>query len=143
MDKIYGLIDPRTKEIRYIGKTKFDLNFRLSQHINDAKSIMEGYGRRKINKKFSWIISLFKKDLSPTMILLEIVSVNDSWIDRERYWIALYKQRYRLTNMTSGGEGSDANKGRKFGTPPKERKELISRRTKEAMKNLSPEKKER
>lgn len=131
---IYGLIDPKTNEIRYIGKTSKSLEKRLKDHLVDAKSIMNKTStRRKINKRYSWIISLFKDNLSPNIKLIE--EVNESnWEERESYWISIFPN---LTNMTKGGDGGDTNSGKKFGPRTLKQKEIISIATKEGMKTPS------
>ena len=91
--KIYGLVDPRDNTVRYVGKTKRDLNIRLSRHIND-KPIHNNY-------KYNWICNLKKNGLKPIIIELEICD-ETNWVDREQYWIQQFKT---LTNLTSGGEG--------------------------------------
>jgi len=34
--QIYGLLDPRTDELKYVGKTTGTLSYRLRSHINDV-----------------------------------------------------------------------------------------------------------
>ena len=51
--KIYGLLDPRTNNIRYVGKTSRSLNERLSAHLRSNQG--------KNNHKHNWI-SLLKKE---------------------------------------------------------------------------------
>lgn len=125
---IYALIDP-DNNVRYIGKTKVSLQKRLSQHITDSKSIMNGSKRRNINKRYSWIISLLKDNKKPNIILLEECNENN-WIEREVYYISKYKN---LTNMTKGGDGGSTNKGRKFGPISEETRRKISENTKKGM----------
>ena len=57
--------------VRYIGKTDDTIYKRLSDHINDSKNIINGIGRKKINKRFSWIISLLNKGELPIVVELE------------------------------------------------------------------------
>ena len=101
--KIYALIEPTTKKIRYIGKTAYALNVRLSQHLRDTNSKTH---------KFKWINSLKKNNLKPEIILIEEVD-EDSWIEKERMYISLFKSLgYKLTNTSDGGEGG-GSKGHK------------------------------
>ncbi len=94
---IYTLTDPRTNEIRYIGKTINKLNIRLSKHISNVK-----YG--KLNYCKNWILSLMKLGLKPIIQLIE--ETNESqWEEREKFWIKQFKlEGKRLTNATEGGE---------------------------------------
>lgn len=93
---IYGLADPDTGEIRYIGKTIHTLKHRLGRHIGDAN-------RRHCNTHRSrWIRTLRKP---PTIrLLMTVQSVLGSYA--EIYAIAVYRSLgYSLTNATDGGEG--------------------------------------
>lgn len=89
---IYGLVDPRTNEIRYVGKTTQTLNKRLSQHLCSNK--------KHNPHKFNWINQLKTLNLKPTIILIE--SCNDkNWVEREKHYILTIEN---LTNITQGGE---------------------------------------
>ena len=92
---IYGLVDPISNEIRYVGKS-VDPEGRLEQHIKDQSHVYRTY----------WIRSLLKRGLKPTCIILERVEPSNDWEASERYWIAYgHEQGWRLTNLTSGGDG--------------------------------------
>lgn len=96
---IYVLKDPRTGEVRYVGKTKNSLRKRLTDHIYDSK--------RHKNRRANWIKSLAKKGLEPIIELIETVSSGEDWAEREKYWIKWYRGNgCNLLNMTDGGEGS-------------------------------------
>ena len=103
----------------------------MAQHIRDAKAVIRGTCKRKINKRYSWIISLLNKNELPGIYLLENCSL-ENWKQREVYWISQFDN---LTNMTKGGDGGDTNSGRKFGPLSEERKAAISKATKEGMKS--------
>jgi len=96
MVKIYGLVCPLSKEIRYVGKTKWSLKRRLKEHIRENKS--------KTHKQ-KWINNLKSKELFPTIVLIE--NVNDvDWIEKEKFYIKLFKEKgFKLTNIAEGGEG--------------------------------------
>lgn len=94
MYKIYGLLDPKTKEIRYIGVTTCKLSTRLAGHIYDSK---HKYGTHKRN----WIKSLLKEGLKPEIKLLE-ESCENTWESREKYLISSLPN---LTNTHKGGKG--------------------------------------
>ena len=97
---IYGLIDPVTKQVRYIGWTCRDIKSRLWEHINEAIKL------RKNSHKLSWIRSLLRKSLSPEVILLEYVDIN-SWAEAEQKWITEFREQgVSLTNATDGGQGN-------------------------------------
>jgi hypothetical protein len=63
--KIYTLIDPRTGDRRYVGRTVQSLAQRLRAHDADA--------RKKTNKRATWIKELKSIGLSPQMVLLDEV----------------------------------------------------------------------
>jgi len=93
---IYGLIDPLTQELRYVGKAN-DLKRRLICHIRDAK-IGNGH-------KDNWIKSLLAIGLRPEIFDIESVPYFD-WQDSERFWISYFRfVGCRLINSTDGGEG--------------------------------------
>lgn len=98
--KIYKLLDPNTKEVRYVGKTIASLKKRLSGHITAAN---------KIGIKTHcecWIYSLLIQNLKPEIILIE--ECDDSiWEEREKYWIKFYKN---LTNLHEGGNSASGHK---------------------------------
>jgi len=58
MNIVYKLVDPITKEIRYIGKTDTDLEKRLYQHVHRID-------RKRNSPLVLWITSLSLKGLSP------------------------------------------------------------------------------
>lgn len=98
--KIYGLVDPQTKEVRYIGKTIQTLNRRLYKHIYDSKYLIES----KTHKN-NWIRKLTSLGLKPEIILLE-ENINSDWSKIEIDYIKKYKELgCNLTNSTEGGEG--------------------------------------
>lgn len=93
--KIYYLADPITDEIKYVGKTEKELDFRLHQHLVKKDNT---YVR-------CWIKSLKEKKRVPTIELIEEVSENE-WKFWEKYWICQFKcWGFKLTNLTLGGDG--------------------------------------
>jgi len=108
MFKIYKLIDPRTNEIKYIGKTKkIDINKRLICHIRMSL-------KNSKTKKEKWICSLLSKNIKPIIEIIEKCSEYNRE-QREIYWIKFYNEIYNLTNSTSGGDGIKNAVGEKNG----------------------------
>jgi len=100
--RIYGLVDPRNDQLRYVGKTKHQLSRRLTQHMADAR------GQYKNYHSSNWMRSLLVKGLEPEIFLIESVA-RAEWEEAEQFWIAYF--RYigaNLTNLTAGGEGHKA-----------------------------------
>lgn len=92
---IYGLVDPHTDEIRYIGKSIRPYQ-RIQNHMNDTGSC----------HRVHWLQSLKKLGLKPHVIILDRIADEDDWQALEKYWIALgYDMDWPLTNNTDGGDG--------------------------------------
>lgn len=94
---IYGLADPRTGALRYIGKTKSSIHRRKMAHINDVRR-----GRVYI-PRHKWISELLLLGLEPEVF--EIEHTQD-WREAEQFWIAYFKfVGCELLNATAGGDG--------------------------------------
>lgn len=96
---IYGLLDPRTNALRYVGKS-CDPILRHRSHI--------AYGRKRIRKGVmnQWIKDLADQKLEPELVLIE--KIEGDWKEREIYWIhRLREEGYPLLNTSSGGIGAD------------------------------------
>jgi hypothetical protein len=94
--KIYGLVCPTSKQIRYIGVTRYSLDKRLNEHLRENKS--------KTYKQ-KWIKSLLSKGLKPEIVLICLTD-ESNWIETEKFYIKLFKTNgFKLTNTSEGGEG--------------------------------------
>ena len=90
---IYGLIDPRTNYLRYIGKTVGTPEGRVSGHLKSPTYC----GR--------WLRNLASCGLQPGIVILEVAD-EISWSESETFWIAYFKfLGCNLTNRTIGGDG--------------------------------------
>lgn len=99
MYKLYTLIDPFTKEIRYVGYSK-RVKTRLWEHIRDAK-------KQTKTHKSDWIRQVLSKGSLP---IVEIIKSSDDISEIKLSEISLIKE-YRdngflLTNLTDGGDGN-------------------------------------
>ncbi len=93
---IYGLFDPREPEVvKYVGYTGYNAEYRLQQHVAEAK-------QNKQNYRCNWIRSLLNVGIRPEVKVLEIVS-ESTWQEREKHWIDIFADS--VTNGTAGGEG--------------------------------------
>ena len=93
---IYILIDPRTNQVRYVGKAD-DCDKRLDKHMYE--------GKNKNNHKANWIKGLIKENLKPILEMIDKVPYEE-WQFWERHYISLYKSwGFKLTNNTMGGDG--------------------------------------
>lgn len=97
MVKIYALTDPRDGRVRYVGKTVKPLEKRRLRHVSDIRC---GRGSRPRRK---WIGELLDEGLDPEIGLIEECD-EDTWAERERFWIAYYRAYGNgLTNVQPGG----------------------------------------
>lgn len=93
---IYTLTDPRTNEIRYVGKAN-NVTQRYLAHLNRAR-------KHQIHK-LNWINSLRKDGLKPILQIIDVVPIEE-WIFWETYWISQIKTwGFNLINYTQGGDG--------------------------------------
>lgn len=101
---IYALLDPRTKCIRYVGKSSSGLQ-RPKAH---------GYPSRVSTSRThrgNWIRSLLEQGLMYEIVILETLSSGDLLEEAERRWIAQCRNDgCNLTNATDGGEGAPGRK---------------------------------
>jgi len=91
---IYGLVDPITDEVRYIGRT-IDMKARLICHISEAKS-----GN---TDKCAWIRHLLDGSMKPTIICLEEAAY-DGCVEAETKWME--KHKGSLFNIKKTGHGA-------------------------------------
>jgi hypothetical protein len=82
---IYGLIDPLTNELRYVGKTSKSIRARLCGH--KAHAAVAGRKRRVV----AWIAGLIARGLLPEVVIFEEVSPAHDWIEAEQFWIAYFR----------------------------------------------------
>jgi len=93
---IYTLTDPRTNEIRYVGKAN-NVSQRYKAHLNRAR-------KHQIHKK-NWVESLKREGLKPIIEVIDVVPINE-WIFWETYWISQIRAwDFNLINYTNGGDG--------------------------------------
>ncbi len=101
---IYVLIDPRDGAIRYLGRTRTNIEDRLRRHIYDARYAYRWRGADRIATSShitQWIIELDHHGLEPRVHLvgvvqgLEALRIEHNWIKR------LWRGGYNLVNTTS------------------------------------------
>ena len=107
---IYKLTHPNSEYI-YVGKTS-----------NPKRRLMEYrvYSKNYKTAVCRWFNKRMLEGQCPTMEIIEQVS-DDQWQDRERYWIAYYRNlfgRNLVLNIRDGGE--DPPKGTRLGQPVSE-----------------------
>lgn len=134
---IYTLTDPRTKVIRYVGKTN-NLAVRLAMHLCEKR------GTHKNN----WLAQLRDLGLRPIMDVIEECT-EETWPERERFWISHFRQMgLPLTNLDSGGNHGRSlceetkNKIRQKAIGRKQSTESIAKMKVTKLANLTPERRE-
>ncbi len=81
---IYGLIDPRDRCLRYVGKTHKRREIRLNEHTVAAMS-------GEVSRVYSWLRKLIELGSFPEIFVLEKVSGSDNWEEAERRLIAFWR----------------------------------------------------
>ena len=95
---IYGLIDPRNNNLRYVGFTQQVVKNRANQHFKPAKLKVN-------NRKNNWIKSVKSDGLTPQFLTLESYEEKNEALQAEIDLIAYFKYiGCDLTNVTSGGD---------------------------------------
>lgn len=85
---IYGLIDPTTSSIRYIGKSR-DPHTRLNEHLKEQSD----------NAKCRWLRKLKSVGAVPVLVVLEEVSDGRDISEVEKLWIDMgFRSGWNLTN---------------------------------------------
>lgn len=118
---VYGLVDPRTRLLRYVGKSSSGLT-RPKSHFYPCRLNDRTHMAR-------WVRSVVVAGLKPEIVVLEEVDSESALNEAEEFYIGYFKFiGCPLTNATVGGEGatgvvpsevtrakmSAARKGRKF-----------------------------
>jgi group I intron endonuclease len=101
---IYGLIDPKSNLLKYIGKTT-NLKRRYQRHISE-RFLHDSYKDR-------WVRKLIENGDKPILILIDTTNKIE-WQFWEKFYISYYKYiGCELTNGTNGGDEPPSTKGRK------------------------------
>ena len=101
---IYALSDPRTGDVRYVGKTEWEGNRRFNHHMYRARWMVDGKPKFR-QHVYCWIRSL--GGLAPVMEVVEECGDHTSLVEAEQFWIEQFRAMgFRLTNHTVGGEGA-------------------------------------
>lgn len=96
---IYGLMDPRTQRVRYVGKSTTGLT-RPKSH--QCPSLLA----RDKTHKGNWIRKLRVEKLSYVVVVFETVDDKTRLAAAERHWIHVLREAGQdLTNLTDGGDG--------------------------------------
>lgn len=92
MVSVYGLIDPRNRELRYIGVTTQPLERRLSGHIGSISD-------KNQSSRVKWLRELVERGLRPEIFEIEVVD-DFQEVEAERFYIQYFSYiGCRLTNV--------------------------------------------
>lgn len=95
---VYGLIDPNTKELKYIGYS--------SQYLERYKEHLLPSNLKHQTRKNVWLRRLLKNGFKPEIIILEEAESEINGLEKEIELIEYYKTiGCDLTNGTLGGDG--------------------------------------
>lgn len=95
---VYALLDPRTRAVRYVGKSSSGMR-RPRRHAVEAR----GGGKTHCDR---WVRQLQASGFEYGIIILEDSGAGADLSARERWWIAFARAwGCALTNLTDGGEG--------------------------------------
>lgn len=108
---IYGLVDPRNNQLRYVGKAK-NPKQRLIYHLSVVRNKIKN--NKRMTYKDNWIKVLLRNNLIPTIRILDICQENE-WEEKEIFWIEKELQAgSNLANTSMGGEGGPSGKRHPF-----------------------------
>lgn len=100
---IYGLVDPRNNELRYVGKS---LTGWCRPRSHTQPSLM-----KVRTHKNNWLRQLVDQGQRPIIVVLETHDSSDSLNEAEQFYIAYFKTLgASLTNATLGGDGASGFK---------------------------------
>jgi hypothetical protein len=110
---IYGLTEPKTGEIRYIGKTIRNPERRYAAHLTPSSL-------KKTDHRACWLKSLLARGERPGMIILRDDIQLEEQLDQEEIELIAFCRSldFRLVNLNAGGEGQ---RGRRWTPEQRER----------------------
>lgn len=125
---IYGLIDPNTKELRYVGYTS-ELKKRVSNHHNPSQLTARTH-------KNNWIKSLLSNGQKAEIIILEEYQSAQELPEAEIDAIAYFRSiGCDLTNGTDGGDGGAPMTGKTHSKETRNKISLSQKSASEEFKN--------
>lgn len=111
---IYALVDPSTKQVRYIGKTA-NPKARYTNHITHSR-----VAKFRDIPVYKWIRNLEKYGKMPKMVVLEEVPLM-RWESVEQHYIEKYREEGNLLNVQDGGMWLNGFQGRQHSEESKKK----------------------
>lgn len=81
---IYGLTDPESKAVKYVGFTFTTARERLRRHISDSQR--DAPNAR--NRKAGWIRAILRRERKPGIVVLQTGTGNHC--AAEKFWMSLF-----------------------------------------------------
>ena len=78
---IYGLADPKSKKLKYVGTTTQTLTVQLSKHLRDDSS----------HPLVPWLRNLHQWGMAPEIFEIERVAPGDDWHKLEQLWTTYFR----------------------------------------------------
>lgn len=104
LGKIYEIICPIENVPFYVGKTTGSIEERLKKHI--SKTLSKIKYNKKLSKNEFYLKKLISLSLKDKIIIRIIEECTlDIINEREIFWISEYRKKFRLKNLTDGGDG--------------------------------------
>lgn len=133
---VYGILDPSTQKIVYIGETVGDIQSRLFHHLYKAT---DPFNKWRNNPLPKWLRELAKNGRIPPIQHLETVpSSGDAALDKrsrieaEKRWIKIYKEQgHKLFNA----DRSEVMRKVHAARTPERRAEITRNGRKKMLKN--------
>lgn len=98
---VYGLIDPFSHHVMYVGRTTWPVDARISRHMTEAR-FFDGVNHHR-TRKHDWLSQLNSLGLKPLWIALAQTGDDDDASRLERAFIAAFE--HTATNKRRGGDG--------------------------------------
>jgi hypothetical protein len=103
---IYGLVDPLSDQVRYVGASK-NPQKRLLEHLAPSQL-------KKPIEKNRWLKELLSQGHRPRVIIIEKASELE-WEEKEKFWIEHFESiGIKLTNQLPGGIGGPTALGKTY-----------------------------
>lgn len=115
--RIYALVDPDDRTVRYVGMTRRHIYTRAAEHMRADQSRPE---------MREWVRGLRRDGKRPIVRTLGVASP-DKWHWAERQWIGYFRNRGALYNIHAGGSFNFKD-GKK--TPGQRRRDRANRKAK-------------
>lgn len=96
---VYGLVDPDSRRILYIG-VSVDPDQRLKQHMSEGRRLCKTHP----NELRCWLASLARENKTPLIVVLDRGDDADM-LESEVAWINLVRSKGPLYNLNDGGCG--------------------------------------